>query len=80
MRKRRMDVGTELNKIIKLAKRKSNFTFKDVRLLSGFDDFDNQKKWAVYRINELLRSGEVIKIKRSLYKISDSSANSRPSV
>jgi hypothetical protein len=69
-RKRRLDVASELETIIDLFSTKKTVSFKEVRELSGYSNKDSQRKWAAYRLKELIKMSKIVKIKYSLYKIS----------
>jgi hypothetical protein len=73
-RKRRLDVASELETIIDLFRKNKEVSFKEVKVLSEFSDPESQKKWAVYRLRELIRMGEVVKIKYGSYKHLNNSA------
>jgi hypothetical protein len=66
---RRLDVESELRSITDSFKDQDTFTFKEVRAISGMFNYDSERKWAAYRLKELIKMGKVKKFKRGLYTV-----------
>jgi hypothetical protein len=79
MRKRRGETVGEMIEILSLFSAKPIVEFRDVVGICPYINEDSRRKWAAYRLRELIAMGEVFKIKRGFYKTKDSSANPVPS-
>ena len=68
--KRRCDVPEDFEIILnKLNNSKKGFiTFSDVRSLCEYPDYNNQRKWAAYRLKELIKENKIKKTRRGVYE------------
>lgn len=73
---RRMDLVSEFNRIIEFIESKNRpVRLKEICTISPYEGYENQKRWANYRVSEMVKMGYLERVTHGLYRRSGSSCS-----